>query len=155
MSRLANQKGITLIEVIIGTAIAAAIATGLGFAVLNLITVTERGTDQTSAIHDVKNAVYHISYDAKMAGSTDLIAADDLLLEWVDGGGNAHFSHYYLSGSELLRDNDGDIITVARFISSLEFTVSATNLNYVIVSSPGRLGVTESFSGTVFFRPTA
>jgi len=55
---------------------------------------------------------------------------------------------------ELLRDNDGDVITVARFISSLEFTVSATNLNYIIVSSPGRLGVTESFRGTVFFRPT-
>ena len=154
MSRLSSQKGMTLVEVIIAGAIAAVISASLGFAVFHLITVTERGTDQTSAMHDVKTAVYQISYDAKMAGSTDLVGTDDLTLEWVDGGGNSHYSHYYLSGTELLRDNDGDITTVARFISSLEFTASSTNLSYIIVSSPGRFGVEQSFSGTVFFRPT-
>jgi len=155
MSRLSSQKGMTLIEVIISGTIAAAIAAALGFAVFQLATTTERGTDHTGAIHDVQNAVYWVSYDAKMAGSTTLATADDLLLEWVDGGGNAHSSHYYLSGTESLRNYDGDITTVAHYISSVEFTVSATNLDYTIVSSPGRFGVTESFSGTVFFRPTA
>ena len=155
MSRLSNQKGITLVEVIIAGAIAAVISAALGFAVIQLVTTTERGTDQTGAMHDVQNAVYWVSYDAKMAGSTTIATPDDLLLEWVDGGGNAHYSHYYLSDTELLRDNDGKITKVAQHISLLEFTASATNLNYIIVSSPGRLGVEQSFSGTVFFRPTA
>jgi len=156
MSRFSNQKGMMLIELVIGGSIAAAISAGLGFAVFQMLTVTDRSNDVISTVHDVQSAVYQISYDAKMAGSTDLVegnpATDDVLLDWIDGGGSAYFSRYYLSGTELLRDYNGSVTTVARYISSVEFTISGSNLNYSIESSTGHLDTKESFSGTVLLR---
>ena len=154
----ASQKGMTLVEVVIASAIAAAISAALGLSIFNLINVTERSNDTTATVHDVQNAVYWISYDAKMAGSTDLgegdPAAEEILLSWVDGGGNGHYSHYYLSGTELMRDYDGNVTSVAKAITSIEFTVTATNLNYAIEATTGRFDTSEAFTGTVYFRPT-
>ena len=159
MIRRTGQKGMTLVEVVIASAIAAVISEALGMVIYNMMTTTERSNSITSTVNDVNNAVYWISYDAKMAGATDLAegnpAADEVLLSWVDGGGNGHSSYYYLSGTDLLRDHDGIIMTVSRFITSIEFTVSSDSLNYVIESTTGRLNTIEIFSGTVYFRPTA
>jgi len=159
MRKLVGQKGMTLVEVIIGTAIAGAITAGLGLAIFNLVTVTDRGNSETNALHDLQNAVYWISLDAKMAASTDLVEdnppTDSLRLDWVDGGGNAHYSDYYLSGTQLIRDHDSIVTTAARYITTLQFTVSGSNLNYYIESAPqGYSDVSEAFTGTVFFRPT-
>ena len=154
-----GQKGMTLVEVVIATAIAAVISAALGIVIYNMTTTTERSNNITRTVNDVNNAVYWISRDARMAGSTDLTegdpAASEVLLSWVDGGGNGHSSHYSLSGTELVRDYDGSTMTVARFIASIEFTVSGDSLNYVIESTTGRFNTSEVFSGTVYFRPTA
>jgi len=159
MMRRAGQKGMTLVEVVIASAIAAVISAALGMVIYNISTTTERSNNITSTVNDVNNAVYWISHDARMAGSTDLTEGDpvasEVLLSWVDGGGNGHSSHYYLSGTELVRYYDGSTLTVARFIASLEFTVSSDSLNYVIESTTGRFNTSEIFSGTVYFRPTA
>jgi len=154
----AGQRGMTLVEVVIATGIAAVVTAALALVIYNLMTVTERNNDATTTLSDVQNAVYMISYDAKMAGSTDIgegdPVANEVLFSWVDGGGNAHSSHYYLSGTELIRDYDGNTHSVAKFISSIEFTVTASNLNYFVKSTAGRLDTSESFTGTVYFRPT-
>jgi len=154
----AGQKGMTLVEVIIATGIGAVVTAALALVIYNLMTVTERNNDATSTLSDVQNAVYMISYDAKMAGSTDLTegdpAASEVLFSWIDGGGAAHSSRYYISGTELIRDYNGNTHSVAKSISSIEFTVTASNLNYFVKSTTGRLDTSESFTGTVYFRPT-
>ncbi|MFC1951224.1 prepilin-type N-terminal cleavage/methylation domain-containing protein [Chloroflexota bacterium] len=159
MIRRAGQNGMTLVEVVIASAIAAAITAALAMVIYSLMTATERGNSINTTAHDVQRAVYWISHDARMAGSTDISdgdpAASEVLLSWVDGGGNAHSSHYYLEGIELRRNYDANIMTVAKSITSIEFTVSGDNLNYVIESTAGRFDTSETFSGTVYFRPTA
>lgn len=159
MIRRVGEKGMTLVEVVVATAIAAAISAALGMVIYSLMTSTERGNSINTTVHDVQNAVYWISRDGKMAGDTDLTdggpAESDVLLSWIDGGGNGHSSHYYLDGTELKRDYDGNIISVAKFITSIEFTLSGSTLNYTIESTTGRFNTSETFSGTVYFRPTA
>ena len=158
MNDKANQRGMTLVEVIIATAISSLIISGLGTAIYMIINVTERGNDEASALYHVRNATYHISSDAQMASTTDLIdgadPVDSLSLEWTDGFGNSHSSSYQLYGTDLQRNYDSTITTVARYVSSVEFSISGDVLTYYLESSPSRYEqANKETTGTVYLRP--
>lgn len=158
MSDRVNQKGITMVELIIAIAITSLIVSGLGTAIYMIINVTGRGNDEASALHDIQNAAYYISSDAQMASITDLIdgaePVDNLSLEWTDGFGNSHSSSYWLSGTTLQRDYDSTTTTVARYVSSLEFSISGSVLTFYVESTPsGRQQVSRETTSIVYLRP--
>ena len=153
-----NQKGITLVELIIATAITSLIVSGLGTAIYMMITVTERGNNEMSALHDIRNAAYYVNTDAQMASITDLEEGaepvDNLSLEWTDGYGNSHSSSYWLSGTELQREYDSATSTVARYVSSVEFSISGSVLTFRVVSAlSGRGQVSRETTSVVNLRP--
>ena len=78
-----------------------------------------------------------------MAESSDLVdgaaAVDRVTLtwtEWFQLANVPHESTYWLSGSELKRDFDGTVSTVARNISGVGFSQADRVITLVITSTP-------------------
>ena len=63
---LRNQKGFTLVEVLIAIAITAAIGAGLAMAVFEVIQVNAMSNNRMEAIKQVENAFHYIIRDAQM-----------------------------------------------------------------------------------------
>ena len=157
MSNRSRQQGMTLVELIIATAITAVIVGGFSVAIYLIISTTERGNAEASALHNIQKAAYWISRDAQMARTTDLTdgetTVDELTLEWIDCDCNSHFSSYWLSGTELQRNYDDTVTIVAWDISSTEFTISGHILTFRIESTPdGRWQVSRATTGKVYLR---
>ena len=158
MSERNNQKGMTLVELLVALTITAVIIGGLSIAIYMITSVTERGNADTSALHNMEKVAYWISNDARMANTTDLSdggsPADSITLQWIDGNGNNHYSHYWLSGTNLQRDYDGVITVVAWDISSIEFSISGDILTFRTESTPPtRWQLVRAATGKVNLRP--
>lgn len=143
-----DQRGFTLAEFLMAAGIAVMLVGVLGSAIFQFVRVTEQGNDQFRALHDVQNAGYWITLDGRRAETTDLVEGaqpvESATLGWTDRG-QAHTSTYSLSGTDLQRNYDGTITTVARYVSSVGFSISAEGYITVnVTSSPGgRWGVSE------------
>ena len=147
----------TLIELLVATAIMAMIMGVIGSAIYQFFSITERGNTDLSALHDVENAARWISRDGQMAAATDLVPGDppvdSIRLNWTDERGELHSSTYSLSGTELERNYDGTVITVARHISAIEFSITDNLLTVHIESSvPGRWQETQEMTYKVCLR---
>jgi len=158
MTVRSSQKGITLVEVLLATALTAVVVGGLSTAIFATVSATGRGSDETSALRDLQNAAHWISRDAQMASTTNLMeggeAIDALTLEWTDCQASSHSCSYTLSGSELQRNYDGNVSTVARYVSTVEFSISGGVLTYSLESTPpGRWQVNRHMTGKVHLRP--
>ncbi len=138
-----GQRGMTLLEFIVGMGVATIIMGGT----LGLIFQEVRGTavakTSVTAAHEIGNAARRISQDVIMAGSTDLIdgagPVDSLTLSWIeqyDFTNIPHSSSYTLVGTELRRDYDGTVTTVGRDISGIEFSQTGGLLTVSISVSP-------------------
>jgi len=85
-----SERGFTLIELIVATAIVALIAGAASMATFQVITGTERSNNHMTVIRQVQNAGYWISQDALMAQS--IVTGDDpetpelefITLKWTD-----------------------------------------------------------------------
>lgn len=143
MSGQAGQRGMALLELMAAMAIAALVMGGA----LALIFQEYRGTDiaktTVTAAHEIGNAARLISQDGMMAESTALVEGTDpvdyLVLSWVERSDFAdipHSSSYSLSGTQLQRDYDGMVTTVARNISKIEFSQAGRLLTFSISFTP-------------------
>jgi len=149
-----NQKGFTLIELVIAAAITGLIVTSLGVAVQQTFTVTDSGNDRMLATHELQNAARWVSRDGQMA-STAVIATDEedkLVLTLPDDSSIT----YTVEDTELLRTADGSQMTLARNISSISFSIENRVITMTITSSPqGRANISEQGTYKVYLRPTA
>jgi prepilin-type N-terminal cleavage/methylation domain-containing protein len=157
MSPKSNQKGFTLVELLIACAITAAIIGGLSVSIYTIINVTERGSAEGSALHDIQKAAYWISKDAQMAWTTGLPdgspAVDNVTLRWTDGSGHSHSSSYWRVGTKLQRNYDGIITTAAWYITTIEFSISGNVLTFRVESTPpGRWHISRQTEGKVYLR---
>jgi prepilin-type N-terminal cleavage/methylation domain-containing protein len=140
---IANQKGSTLIELLVVVAIAGMLA----FSLISFIVQTTKGagiiTDQITSTQQVQNAARSISRDVKLAANTNLgngtPSVDNLTMQWTDeyqGTNQEHIIQYYVSGGELKRSYDGLVMTVARYISNMEFSRNSSVITVDITSTP-------------------
>lgn len=160
MRKKMSQKGTTVVELLVGIAIVGLIAGGLSSGIHAFIISSDRGNDRLTALHDIQNAAYWISSDSQMAKTTDLVdgapPVDHMTLSWTDkfGGGEvSHTSTYSLSGTELQRDHDGSVRTVARHISTVEFSINSGLITVTLGSSLGR--ITEERTYDICLRPAS
>jgi len=71
-----NQKGFTLVEVIIAVAITGLIVGGLAMTIIQLFEGHAQSSGEMAALRQVQNAGYHVSRDAQMAAEP-IDASDD------------------------------------------------------------------------------
>ena len=145
-----DQKGFTLPELLITVAITGLIASFLGTAIYQIITVTEYGNDKAIATHELQNAAHWVSRDGQMASTAS--GGNRLTLTLPDGSSIT----YTKVANELRRTAEGSRLAIAQNISSVSFSVVNRLITMTITSSPpGRTNVNEQGTYKVCLRPGA
>lgn len=143
MKGQARQKGMTLLELMAAMAIVGIIMLGVVALIYNEARGTAITRTSVTAGHEISYAARWLSQDGWMAESTNLVEGadpvDSLTLNWIerrDFANIPHCSSYYLSGTQLLRDYDGAVTTMARKISNIEFSQVGSLITVSIDCSP-------------------
>ena len=138
-----RQRGLLLLEMITALAIAALIGGGAVALLFNELRGQATAKNIVAASMDLGYVGRQVSRDILMAAGSDLVdgapPVNQLTLnwiEWYDLVGLPHSVTYELSGSNLDRDFDGVVTTVARNISSIEFARTDRVIEVVVTSVP-------------------
>jgi len=158
MRRYAGQKGIVLLELVVAAGITAMIVGVLGSAIFQMLGVSERGSGRLKVLHDLESAAYWINLDGGRVEASDLTPGaqpvDAMTLSWTEGD-EPHSVTYSLSGTNLQRNHNGEVSTVARYVSSVGFSLSDGLITVAMTSSPGgRWGISKDMTLKMWLRPT-
>jgi len=146
--KLKNQKGMTLVELIIAVSITGIIIAFIGTAVYQIVTVSAYGNDHLSAQHELQNAASWFHFDIQ--GAVTATGGSQLTLMLS----NNSTVTYTLATGSLLRTAGSAQNTVARNISSVAFSVSGHLATMSLVCAPAWLdNVSENGSYTDYLRP--
>jgi prepilin-type N-terminal cleavage/methylation domain-containing protein len=144
-----EERGYTLVELLIALAITGIMMTTLGMVVQQTVTVPERGDDQVSALHAIQNAAHWVSLDGQTAKSAS--GGSGLTLTLPDDSSIS----YSLDGDELHRIYGGSDRTIARGISSADFSVEGRLITMNIIAEPdSRWNISENGTYQINMRPT-
>jgi prepilin-type N-terminal cleavage/methylation domain-containing protein len=120
----ANQRGFTLIEMIVVVAITGLIAAGASIAIVQVLNQSTRNTDYAAASRNTLNAINWISRDAQMAQIVEPNGASGfpLVLKWVEWDNSNHQVVYMLENDKIQRSYSVDggepsKILIAEFIN--------------------------------------
>lgn len=128
--KLNNQRGLTMVELIMSVAITGIIIAFIGTAVYQIINVSGYGNDHLSAQHELQNAASWFHQDTQ--GAISASGTSQLTLTLSD---NSTVTYALASG--ILQRTTGSIqSTVARNISSVAFTVSGHLATMSLVCAP-------------------
>ena len=144
-----DEQGLTMVELIMATAITGLIVSFLGTSIYQMFTITEYGNNRLTATHELQNAAYWFNLDGQRAVSADANGA--LLLAISDNS----LITYSLAGTELRRTTGGAHMILARNITSANFSIEDRVITMHLISSPeGRDNVSENGTYKVHLRPT-
>ena len=155
-----NQKGFTLIELLVVIGILGLVVSVISMSIIQIITVTERNNAKIIALTDIEHAAAWLNQDLPMTQTIlvndepmlvgvppiDLVAGDNLTLKWTDyydAAAITHQSRYYVSGTRLMRDSDGQLANIASYILEAKFSMDYVNelelVTFTLTSSPGSI----------------
>lgn len=139
---LSCQKGMTLLESIVAIGLSGLVLPVAASSVFHIVVDSEVSRNHIVALQDIWHAADIIKNDVHLAQTSNLDngapPVNSLNLSWVDAGtGVSHSVSYYLSGTKLVRDNGTTVSSAGRYISSVEFSLTANILKVKLVSSPG------------------
>ena len=144
-----REEGFTLIEFMIVIAITGFIVSAVGTAIYHIVTVPEYGNDRITAMHELQNSAHWVSIDGQMAKSAS--GGNQLILTLPDDS----TIDYVLEGNELHRIAGTSNRTLAKNISSANFSISSRIITMDITSSPAsRWSVSENRTYKVYLRPS-
>jgi prepilin-type N-terminal cleavage/methylation domain-containing protein len=143
-----NQRGFTLIELMMAIAIAGLISTGVTMTFYQVVTGGARANNRVTAIGQVQHAGYWVSNDAQLAQNVIVNDADPtgfpLILSWVGWDNQEHEVTYSLEDmagglkelqqSVVVGEEDAVETVVARFVNP---NPDETNVVYIDVTGDG------------------
>jgi len=130
-----NQKGFTLIELIIAIAIAALITGGITAAIMQILTINTRASNHMVAVRQVQQAGKEVSKDALQAQAVNATTPSQgfpLTLTWTEWGTNQTHTVTYT-----LEDMSGGLKKLQRehFDSALNSTTTTIVAEYISSAS--------------------
>lgn len=133
-----DQRGISMIELLVGVAIFGLISSGVAYTVMQMLSVNASSNNHVTAIRQVQNVGYWASRDAQQAQTitdeddpetTDI--TESLIVEWVEWDGTTNKIVYVVDGNEVKRIVDINGSTeeyiIARFITVADFVLDENN----------------------------
>jgi Tfp pilus assembly protein PilE len=143
-----RQEGMTMVELVVAVAVTGIIVIFLGTAIYQIITVSEYGNGRLTALHELQNVAHWFNLDSP--GAKAATGGNQLILTLSD---NSTIS-YSLVGTELRRASGGPQMTLARNISSANFSINNRIITMSLTSSPaGRDNVSQNGTYMVSLRP--
>jgi len=144
-----GERGLTMVELIMATAIAGLIVSFLGTSIHQMLTVTEYGNDRLTAMHELQNAAHWFNLDGQRASTAT--GGNELILTLTDDSTVT----YTLTGTKLRRRTGGPGMLIAKNVSDINFSVDNRTITMTITVSPeGRDNVSENGTYKVYLRPT-
>lgn len=144
-----NERGFTLVELIVTIGIMGMLAMVLGMVVQQFASVPEKSNDQVEALHAVQNAIQWVGTDGVAAQSA--VGGNSLVLTFPD---NSQVT-YEKQGTDLYRYSQGGSVSIARNITNLSFTVSSRTIVMNITAAPdSRWNTGENQIYQVSMRPS-
>ncbi len=143
-----GQRGYTLVELLVATAISGLIMSGVGTAIHQIVTVSEYGNDKLTAMHEVQNAAHWFTIDGQKASAA--VGGNGLVLTLPDTSSIT----YTVVGTELRRTAGGSQMTLAQNITGASFSIVDRTIAMTITSSlVGRWNVSQQETYKVLLRP--
>ena len=141
-SMLKNQRGFTLIEVIVALAITSLISTGAAMATMQIVDQGARNTNYTTASRHTMNAIHWISRDAQMAQTVETNGSTGfpLVLGWTEWDNTSHEVTYTTSGDEMMRSYSIDGGTPSETL--IAQYLNLTSANTTCATDNGTLSLT-------------
>lgn len=155
-----GQRGFTLVEVLVSTAVIGMMVTLVGVGVNQAITLSERANYGSQAQRQTRNALHWMTRDMAMAQTTNVVdgaaPVSSATFTWTDVFADALTNHslsYVVTNGELRRTYDGVTITIGRQITSLSFSRAGRLMTATINAQPNnRFQQTDQKTLTVMLR---
>ena len=143
-----DERGLTIVELIMTTAITGLVVSFLGTSIHQMLTATEYGNDRLTAMHELQNAAYWFNVDGQKAVTASVNG--NLLLTISESSSIT----YALVGTELRRTSGDSQMILARHIANVNFSIENRVITMQLTSSPeGRDNVSENGTYKVYLRP--
>ena len=159
-----NQKGFTLIEILVAMLVGGMITAGVITGIFQIVYGAGQIREESVALADIDNAAHWLTRDVVLGRSTDLVDGEpqvsQMTLTWNDSTWWAeqeesvsHSVIYTYSGTALQRNYDGVVTTVGRHLTDVGFSLDGRLVTITLTSSPEeepRSTVTRSY--TIYMR---
>lgn len=159
-----NQKGFTLIEILVAMLVGGMLMAGIVTAVFQIVYGAGQIREESVALSDIDSAAHWLTRDVVLGQSTDLVngapQVSQMTLTWNDSTwwaeqeeSIAHYVTYTYSGTALQRNYDGVVTTVGRYLTDVGFSLDGRLVTITLTSSleeEPRSTVTRSY--TIYMR---
>ena len=135
-SVLKGQRGFTAAEILVAVTIASVIGGGVVTGISQVLSTSVQNSDHTVATKQIRNVIYWVRRDAKMAQAVQVDTGDSglpLTLSWDDWDSTHHEVTYALVDDKLIRNHTIDSGTPSPLVVAEDINPdpALTNCSYV------------------------
>jgi type II secretory pathway pseudopilin PulG len=163
---LNKAGGYTLLELLLVISLTGVMVLVIGSSYVQIMKGRVNIAQRSVAMADLDSSAHWLTRDLVMSQNTTLTLGapptSNMTLGWldktswaIDEGTTVHSVNYALSGTRLLRNYDGNVTIVSRYLTTANFSITGNVFTITLTSRPGQPGsaVTRSLAIGMRFEP--
>jgi len=151
-----NERGVSLVELILVLAIMGLIIGVLATAIYQIVDITSRGNSEMVVQHDLRNAAVWLNRDVLSASEAEVIGSRMVLTipTFITTTINITYTYSEADGT-LTRDSGDSTMMVARRVNSFAFSATGMVTSAITITITSRVGdVAQSVTLHLDMRPS-